>query len=257
MANPLLLLVDDSADLGVIVRAHCRRIGVEVRHALGIEDGWAALREQPPNLLLLDLRLTGEHGTELLRRVRTSSKVASLHVALFTNWMLQEDIEAGLEAGADFVFAKDLVTRPDEWRQRVVEILGWSYGRTWNLLVASNTERTWPTPPVGWVSLCNEALEQVLARRLATNLLPVMLRRAVDHTITRLNRKDDPRGWLRAGGAALNTERLASVADPETAAHLCVSMADQLWCVLGSQDSGMFADVLAPVVPHLKEALLR
>src|SRR4051812_20516515 len=126
MSAPLLLLVDDSPDMGLIVRSLGKRGGAEVAHRTGVADAWALLHERVPDLLLLDMRLAGESGADLCRRLRGDPELAALRVALFTNWVLHEDICAGLEAGADLVFAKDLVSQIGEWQRRLSEILGWT-----------------------------------------------------------------------------------------------------------------------------------
>jgi CheY-like chemotaxis protein len=254
MTTPLLLLVDDSPDVALIVRRHCRTGGIELVHRPDIAGGWAALEERMPTLLLLDMRLKGESGADLCKRLRTSTALSPLRVALFTTWGLHEDIRAGLEAGADLVFDKDLMVQPDAWHQRLLEILAWTHGRTWTKMVALRKECVWPTPPPNWSVVYNHALRQAVAR-LSTAVLRVLLLRTLQGTFAQYPRNDDVLAWMHPSEAALAGERLHSV-EPETVAYLGVSLAEQMWCMLGSRDSAFFSAALAPIVPGLTESLL-
>jgi DNA-binding response OmpR family regulator len=253
MSAPLLLLVDDSPEMGLIVRSLGKRGGAEVVHRTGVAAAWDFLRERTPDMLLLDMRLTGESGADLCRRVRDASELNGLRVALFTNWVLHDDICAGLEAGADLVFAKDLVSQLGEWQRRLREILGWTRGRVFTKLEARWGTDPCPDPPADWVAVYNQALQQTLARRFSASLQRTLLRRAVLQALAHTGRAGDPDAWLdfdRGGLCAGGT-----VGGAETAAALGASLAEQLWCVLGSPDSAFFADALAAVLPALREAL--
>src|ERR1700735_4298130 len=86
-ATPLLLLVDDQPVMATIVRRLCRSADVEVVYRNCGLDGWAALQERRPELLLLDMRLgVSETGADLCRRVRDTPTLACLPIALFTDW---------------------------------------------------------------------------------------------------------------------------------------------------------------------------
>jgi CheY-like chemotaxis protein len=255
MDKPLLLLVDDSPDMAVVVRLLSKRAGVEVEHCSSVADGWAALQRRTPDLLLLDMILTGETGVDLCRRLRATPQVAAMRVALFTISGLHENLRAGLEAGADVVFAKDLVVQPDDWRRRLAEILAWSRGRVWTNLVAWKTDHAWPAPPPDWLGVYNQALRQGLARGMSGSLLRVLVQRAINQTCAHERRGDEGHAWLHVTDAALNEAHLAPLATPETVAFLGASLAEQMWCLLGSRDSEFFTAALAPVVPGLTEAL--
>ena len=256
MNKPFLLLVDDSADMGAIVRLLGKRAGVQVEEYGCVADGWTALQQRPPELLLLDMRLSGESGADLCRRVRLSPELRPLKIALFTNLEMQDDIRQGLEAGADLLFAKNLVTQMDDWQARLKEILAWTRGRVWRKLVALKTSAAWPAPPPDWVRLYNQTLQQVLARHFGADMLRVLLYRAVQQTFVWKKRSEEPSAWLAGDGALLHESRIAAAADAETMAILGASLAEQVWSVLGSRDSATFAAALAPIVPGLKEAVL-
>ena len=118
-------LVDDAPDLGLVVTLLGRRAGCEVECRLDVPGAWEFLQHTRPDLILLDRNLPGVSGLELCRRVRATPALADLPIALFVYLRLTEDVAAGLEAGVDFLFSKELVGSPDEWRPAVsVHILG-------------------------------------------------------------------------------------------------------------------------------------
>ena len=129
MTSPRLLLVDDDPDLGFVVRILSRRCGHALAHRLDAESAWASLDAERPDLVLLDVNLPGTSGLEFLARLRTSPDRARQAVALFTQPALTRDLAAGWAAGADYHVSKDLVTRPDAWKQRLDEIVAHLRGR--------------------------------------------------------------------------------------------------------------------------------
>ncbi len=65
--NPSVLLVDDDDVLrGQLERAFARR-GYDVRSAEGYDDAMALARDETPELAVIDLRMPGPSGLELLR----------------------------------------------------------------------------------------------------------------------------------------------------------------------------------------------
>ena len=76
------------------------------------------------DLVLLDLNLPRERGEQLCRRLRRRRAVQLPNRWLsIPGWASASDLLAGLEAGADFVVAKELVRLFDDWVSRVGEIL--------------------------------------------------------------------------------------------------------------------------------------
>ncbi len=68
---------------------------------------WAALEEEMPELLLLDLMLPEEDGLKILNKLRQNSKTKSLPVILLTAKGTEYDKVIGFDFGAD-----DYVTKP-------------------------------------------------------------------------------------------------------------------------------------------------
>jgi excisionase family DNA binding protein len=83
-AGPDVLIVDDDPRLRSFVRANLELEGCSVREAGSAEEGLAALEEQPPDLILLDVMLPRVDGWEMLRRVQERHGIGSIPVLMFS-----------------------------------------------------------------------------------------------------------------------------------------------------------------------------
>ncbi len=77
--------------------------------AKGFTDGeslFAALKEEKPQLILLDIMLPGEDGISILKRLRSGAATAEIPVIMATAKGTEYDKVTGLDAGADDYLAK-------------------------------------------------------------------------------------------------------------------------------------------------------
>ncbi|MBQ3334320.1 MAG: response regulator transcription factor [Eubacteriaceae bacterium] len=77
--------------------------------AMGFEndDGfWAAMKEQLPEMIILDVMLPGEDGLTILRKLRSSPVTESIPVIMATAKDSEYDKVIGLDSGADDYLAK-------------------------------------------------------------------------------------------------------------------------------------------------------
>ena len=113
----MIYCVEDDAGIRELVVYTLQNTGLEAR---GFADGealFAALREQKPDLLLLDIMLPGEDGISILRRLRAVRETAKLPVILLTAKNTEYDKVVGLDSGAD-----DYVAKPFGMMERVARI---------------------------------------------------------------------------------------------------------------------------------------
>jgi two-component system OmpR family response regulator len=109
-----LLLVDDEASLREPLADYLSRQGFAVDSASSAAEARARLREQSPDLVLLDIMMPGEDGLSLCRHLTESR---SLPVIFLTARGEATDRIVGLEIGAD-----DYVVKPFEPRELVARI---------------------------------------------------------------------------------------------------------------------------------------
>jgi two-component system chemotaxis sensor kinase CheA len=101
-----LLVVDDSATARSLGKGLLEAEGYEVAVAVDGEDGWRALQEWSPDLLISDVEMPRMDGFALTRAVRASPRFSRLPVVLYTSRGLEADRTRGLEAGADAYIVK-------------------------------------------------------------------------------------------------------------------------------------------------------
>jgi DNA-binding response OmpR family regulator len=103
-----LLLVDDEARIRRVLRLALEDEGYQVSEAANGYDALAALRREPPDVVLLDLMLPDRDGFAVCREIRRTSDVPVIMVTARTD---SHDVVAGLEAGADDYVTKPLVAK--------------------------------------------------------------------------------------------------------------------------------------------------
>lgn len=229
---PLLLLVDDAPEIALIVQRLAARSGQEVRWCQDVPSAWQRIQQgDRPDLVLLDHHLPGPSGLELLRLLRADATVAAMAVALFSGWDRSEDICAGLEAGADYVACKDLLATPAAWQHRVSAILAGPSGRAAGTLLMCRESRPSHPPLTGEEALAslNQALKLPCVRQMGTEVLRVLLRRAV----ARRSVPGAPDAWLHPGGA-LDRERALRDWGPAAVAF-AAALAEQMWRAVGDE----------------------
>jgi len=125
MTRYRILVVDDDADIRLLLRELLERAGFDVEEA---EDGRAGLRaffENPPSLVILDVSMPDMDGYQMLERLRDLSDVP---VLMLTARSQELEKVRGLSAGAD-----DYVPKPfgrQELLARLQALLRRTGGRT-------------------------------------------------------------------------------------------------------------------------------
>jgi CheY-like chemotaxis protein len=246
MTAPVILLVEDSPGLGVVVPALGRRSGWAVEWRGDTGTAWDSLQGDLPDLVLLDVHLPGPSGLELCRRIRVTPRTERLAVALFTHWGMPEDVAEGLEAGADYLVCKDLVGHPERWRRRLADILPPEHGQRRLGRIGWNS---CPAEPLGsWPARLHEALRHPALRGVGPEVMRVVLRRALAAAFT-----PAPAGAVLPDGRTLDAARLPASPRPEELVRLVTSLAGQVWCLMGTEDSAPLWPALALLVPGCPE----
>ncbi|TAK70386.1 MAG: response regulator transcription factor [Actinomycetota bacterium] len=99
-----VMVVEDDADIRLVLRTFLEDEGYRVLEAPTGESALTQSVEESPDVVLVDLRLPGIHGLDVVRSMRATSHVPIIVVTAQTD---SHDVVAGLEAGAD-----DYVTKP-------------------------------------------------------------------------------------------------------------------------------------------------
>jgi len=121
MTKTILIVEDDKFLRGLIAQKLIKK-GYEISEATDGEQGIKKIKEERPDLVLLDLILPGIDGFEVLTRTKTDPALAQIPVIILSNLGQSEDIDRGLKLGATDYLIKAHFT-PDEIIEKVKNAL--------------------------------------------------------------------------------------------------------------------------------------
>jgi two-component system phosphate regulon response regulator PhoB len=102
-----ILLIEDETALVELIRYNLEKEGFRVSAANDGEEGLSLLRENKPDLLVLDWMLPHVSGIEICRQIRRKTELRDLPVIMLTARGEEADRISGHEVGAD-----DYVIKP-------------------------------------------------------------------------------------------------------------------------------------------------
>jgi excisionase family DNA binding protein len=103
---PLILIVDDDERLREFVRVNLEMEGYAVREAASADEGLAALEEEAPDLILLDVMMPKVDGWAMLSRVRETHGVDAIPVIMFSGKVDEQSASTAAERGAQAFIGK-------------------------------------------------------------------------------------------------------------------------------------------------------
>jgi len=115
--RPKVLVVEDERNIRELV---CLHLGLEHLQCVEAQDGSEGLRlarEQPFDLVILDLMLPGLDGVTVCRAIRRDSNNSGVPILMLTARREEADKVVGLESGAD-----DYLTKPFGVRELVARV---------------------------------------------------------------------------------------------------------------------------------------
>jgi two-component system response regulator MtrA len=93
-----VLLIDDDVDLSMMLRTLLRGQDIQIRAVTSGEEGIRAVREYPPDVVILDLLMPGMDGWEVCEHIRSFSDVPILILSALG---APGSVARALDAGAD------------------------------------------------------------------------------------------------------------------------------------------------------------
>lgn len=101
----ILVVEDDAVGAGVVME-YLRHAGYRATHVASGEEALASIRHEPPQLIIVDLRMRTMDGLETMRRIRASYATRATPMIALTALAMPGDRERSLEAGANAYLSK-------------------------------------------------------------------------------------------------------------------------------------------------------
>ncbi|XOB42736.1 MAG: response regulator [Candidatus Nealsonbacteria bacterium] len=95
-----ILIIEDDRFLRELISRKLTDEGFDAVGAADGEEGIKKVKEEKPDLILLDLILPSIDGFEVLSRIKKDESVKSIPVIILSNLGQKEEVEKGLKMGA-------------------------------------------------------------------------------------------------------------------------------------------------------------
>ena len=105
-----ILIVDDEPNILISIEFLMKREGYDVAIARDGEEGLAAIRAQPPDLVVLDVMMPKRDGFEVCTEVRADRSLSDVRILMLTAKGREAEIKKGLALGADAYIPKPFST---------------------------------------------------------------------------------------------------------------------------------------------------
>ncbi|MPM54133.1 Alkaline phosphatase synthesis transcriptional regulatory protein PhoP [bioreactor metagenome] len=97
----MIYVLEDETSIRKLVLYTLNSSGLEAKGCATAEEFWESMREEQPQLVLLDIMLPGEDGLSVLKKLRAAPATAKLPVMMLTAKSTEYDKVLGLDMGAD------------------------------------------------------------------------------------------------------------------------------------------------------------
>jgi DNA-binding response OmpR family regulator len=117
-----ILIADDEPNIVTALEFLLERAGYEVRTAANGDEALAAIAQDPPDLVLLDIMMPVKSGYEVCKRIRDQPEWGKVKVVMLSAKGRDAEVTKGLAMGADLYVTKPFSTR--ELLSQISALLG-------------------------------------------------------------------------------------------------------------------------------------
>ncbi len=107
-ARRVVYVEDDAVNAQVMQALLMRRPQVQLRVCDTLDAGWAAIGDEPPDLVLMDMQLPDGSGIDLLLRMKAAPMLSAVPVLMVSADAMNDSVDAALAAGARAYLTKPL-----------------------------------------------------------------------------------------------------------------------------------------------------
>jgi CheY-like chemotaxis protein len=104
--NQRILVVDDNPDSIAIMRTILETKGYQVLVAASGVEALQQVKDESPDLVLLDVMMPEMSGIEVLQQIKEDAQTGRLPVILVTAKTHDDDVLSGYQYGADYYITK-------------------------------------------------------------------------------------------------------------------------------------------------------
>jgi DNA-binding response OmpR family regulator len=115
-------VIDDDPDMVKVIRVMLRVKGIEVLEAYSGMKGYALVKRELPDAVLLDIMMPDIDGFEVLRKIKLDPETYHIPVIFVSARTGNQHIEKGLSLGAQGYVTKPF--KPDELFGEIKSVLG-------------------------------------------------------------------------------------------------------------------------------------
>jgi DNA-binding response OmpR family regulator len=115
--NKLIAVIDDEPDILNLVSLHLKKGGFRAKEFLDVDSFYRFLKQEIPDLIILDLMLPDTDGYEVCKLLKKEDAFSSIPIIMLTARAEESERILGLELGAD-----DYVTKPFSPRELVARV---------------------------------------------------------------------------------------------------------------------------------------
>lgn len=101
-----LLIVEEEATLAEVTAFRLELLGFSVQVARNAEEAWTLLKQQKPDLMIIDLKLPGVGGVALIEQLASENETAMIPILALSFDAELEQVQRAFSAGAaDYLVA--------------------------------------------------------------------------------------------------------------------------------------------------------
>jgi DNA-binding response OmpR family regulator len=101
-----VLVVDDELFVGELMKEYLSIIGYEVTAVSNGEDALSVFQQSPPHIVILDIRMPGMGGMEVLKAIKEKNRTTA--VIMLSAYGDPETVNEALRLGADHYLQKPM-----------------------------------------------------------------------------------------------------------------------------------------------------
>jgi DNA-binding response OmpR family regulator len=122
MPKKIVFIEDDEGFYNLFSAALTMK-GYEITHVAEGSQAFETIRDEQPDLVLLDIILPGMSGLDILKELKDTEDTKDIKVIMLTNFGTDDNINRAMELGADEYLMKYNVV-PSELPGRIATFLG-------------------------------------------------------------------------------------------------------------------------------------